>query len=143
LNIKILVIGKIKENSYRNKIDEYHKWINNDNSIQLISLKERREKDLIKNISKHLSTNKIFLCLSEEGIQYNSKIFSEFIHKEKKELVFLVGGPDGCSETIKKKSDHVISLSNFTFPHEMAILILSEQIFRAISIHKGSKYHRE
>ena len=138
-----MVIGKIKENSYRNKIDQYHKWINSDNSIQLISLKERKEKDLIKNISKHLSPNKIFLCLSEEGIQYNSKKFSDFIHKEKRELVFLVGGPDGYSDTIKRKSDHVISLSNFTFPHEMAILILSEQIFRAISIHKGSKYHRE
>ena len=84
----------------------------------------------------------IFICLSEEGIQHNSVQFSEFIYSSNRNLVFLIAGPDGHSKIIKEKSDQIISLSNLTFPHEMATLILTEQIFRAISIKKGSKYHR-
>ena len=65
------------------------------------------------------------------------------LYNSNKDLIFLIGGPDGLPKIIKKKSNHVISLSNLTFTHEMSILIITEQIFRAISIHKNSKYHRE
>ena len=62
----------------------------------------------------------------------NSYEFSDFIFKTNKTLVFFISGPDGCPEIIKKNSDHIVSLSDFTFPHEMATLILIEQVYRAI-----------
>ena len=54
-----------------------------------------------------------------------------------------MGGPDGHSESIIKKIDFNLSLSKMTMPHEMAALVLTEQIYRAFSIKKGSKYHRD
>ena len=142
MKIKILVIGKLKEVQYKNKINQYLKWINIDYPIELVTLKERKEKVQIHTILKYLSSRDILICLSEDGIQYDSVKFSNFIHTSNRNLVFLIAGPDGHSKVIKNKSDQILSLSNFTFPHEMAILILAEQIFRAISIQKGSKYHR-
>ena len=142
MKIKILVIGSLKEVQFKDKINQYLKWINIDSPIELISLKDREDKKIIKVITKHLSHNDIFLCLSEEGIQHNSVQFSKFIYSSNQNLVFIIAGPNGHPEIIKEKSDHIISLSNLTFPHEMATLILTEQIFRAISIKKGSKYHR-
>ena len=142
MKIKILAIGKFKNVQFKDKINEYLKWINSDYPIELVILKERKEKELIKIILKHLSSKDIFISLSEEGIQYSSIKFSKFIHESNRKLVFLIAGPNGHSKIIKDKSDQILSLSNFTFPHEMATLILTEQIFRAVSIQKGSKYHR-
>ena len=142
MKIKILVIGNLKEVQFKHKINQYLKWIDSNCPIELIPLKDREDKKIIKVITKHISHDDIFLCLSEEGIQYNSVQFSEFIYSSNRNLVFLIAGPDGHSEIIKEKSDQIISLSNLTFTHEMATLILTEQIFRAMSIKRGSKYHR-
>ena len=142
MKIKILVIGNLKEVQFKHKINQYLKWINIDCPIKLIPLKDREDKKIIKVITKHISHDDIFLCLSEEGIQKNSVQFSEFIFSSNRNLVFLIAGPNGHSKIIKEKSDQIISLSNLTFTHEMATLILTEQIFRAMSIKKGSKYHR-
>ena len=59
-----------------------------------------------------------------------------------KKINFLIGDTDGVSSDIKEKSDLVLSLSPLTFPHELARLILIEQIYRAISISNNSPYHR-
>ena len=59
-----------------------------------------------------------------------------------KKVNFLIGDTDGVSSDIKEKSDLILSLSPLTFPHELARLILIEQIYRAISISNNSPYHR-
>jgi 23S rRNA (pseudouridine1915-N3)-methyltransferase len=59
-----------------------------------------------------------------------------------KKINFLIGDTDGVSSDIKEKSDLILSLSPLTFPHELARLILIEQIYRAISISNNSPYHR-
>ena len=70
MKIKILVIGNLKEVQFKDKINLYLKWINIDYPIELIPLKDREDKKIIKVITKHLSHNDIFICLSEEGIPY-------------------------------------------------------------------------
>ena len=143
MKIKLLIIGKIKKLIYKEKIKEYLKWINKDIPIELVILKDKNQNHLVSKIMSYSSYNFIVCCLSEEGLCMNSKKFSKFIYNSNKDLIFLVGGPDGLPKIIKEKSDYVISLSHLTFTHEMSILIIAEQIFRAISIHKNSKYHRK
>ena len=55
---------------------------------------------------------------------------------------FIIGGPDCIPRYIKEKANQIFSLSELTFPHEMALLILAEQLYRAVSIEKGRNYHR-
>jgi len=92
---------------------------------------------------KKISNKNIIICLSEEGQQFNSvELCSLLLSFKNKKINFLIGDTDGISSDIKDKSDLILSLSPLTFPHELARLILIEQIYRAISISNNSPYHR-
>jgi len=130
--LSINAIGKIKKNWIREGINQYKK----------------RMPDLIINESKSFNidnfrTNHIIICLTEEGKSFNSiELTSLLLNFKNKKINFLIGDADGIPSDIKKKSNLLISLSPLTFPHELARLILIEQIYRAISISNNSPYHR-
>ena len=95
------------------------------------------------NINNLKSNNNIIITLSEEGKQFNSvELCSLLLNFKNKKINFLIGDTDGISSDIKKNSDLILSLSSLTFPHELARLILIEQIYRAIAISNNSPYHR-
>ena len=92
---------------------------------------------------KNNNPKNIIISLAEEGKQFNSKDFSSLLLSFKNERVsFLIGDADGIPNHIKTHSNILLSLSSFTFPHELARLILLEQIYRALSISRNSPYHR-
>ena len=131
--LSIYAIGKIKKNWIRDGINQYKK----------------RMPDLIINELKSFNINNlrfknnIIISLSEEGKQFNSiELTSLLLNFKNKKIIFLIGDADGISSDVKKKSDLLLSLSPLTFPHELARLILLEQIYRAISISNNSPYHR-
>ena len=131
--LSINAIGKIKKNWIRDGINQYKK----------------RMPDLIINELKTFNINNlrlknnIIICLSEEGEQFNSiELTSLLLNFKNKKIVFLIGDADGITSDVKKQSDLLLSLSSLTFPHELARLILLEQIYRAISISNNSPYHR-
>ena len=131
--LTIHAIGKIKKFWIRDGINQYKK----------------RMPDLIINelktfnINNLRSNNNIIICLSEEGKQFNSvELSSLLLNFKNKKINFLIGDTDGISSDIKEKSDFLLSLSPLTFPHELARLILIEQIYRSISISNNSPYHR-
>ena len=131
--LTIFAIGKIKKLWIRNGINQYKK----------------RMPELIINELKNFNLNKlkpnnnIIICLSEEGEQFNSvELCSLLLNFKNKKIIFLIGDTDGISSDIKKNSDLILSLSTLTFPHELARLILIEQIYRAVSISNNSPYHR-
>ena len=143
IKIKIVVIGKTKEKIYLKKIQEYLKWTSKDIKVELIFLKDdKKEENIIKKLNQYFNPSLYTICLSEEGSQLSSKKFSNLIYEQSRDIVFFIGGPDGHPEEIREKSNFLLSFSFMTFPHEMALLILSEQIFRAASIKNGHKYHR-
>ena len=130
--LSINAIGKIKKNWIREGINQYKK----------------RMPDLIINESKsfnidHIRVNNIIICLTEEGQSFNSiELNSLLLNFKNKKINFLIGDADGIPSDIKDKSNLLLSLSPLTFPHELARLILIEQIYRAISISNNSPYHR-
>ena len=130
--LSINAIGKIKKNWIREGINQYQK----------------RMPDLIINESKsfnidNIRVNNIIICLSEEGKSFNSiELTSLLLKFNNKKINFLIGDADGIPSDIKEKSHLLLSLSPLTFPHELARLILLEQIYRAISISNNSPYHR-
>ena len=130
--LSINAIGKIKKNWIREGINQYKK----------------RMPDLIINESKSFNinsipVNNIIICLSEEGKSFGSiELTSLLLNFNNKKIDFLIGDTDGIPPDIKEKSHLLLSLSPLTFPHELARLILIEQIYRAISISNNSPYHR-
>ena len=130
--LSINAIGKIKKDWIREGINQYKKRI----------------PDLIINESKsfnidNIRVNNIIICLTEEGQLCNSiELTSLLLNFNNKKINFLIGDADGIPSDITNKSPHLLSLSPLTFPHELARLILIEQIYRDISISNGSPYHR-
>ena len=142
MEIKIVVIGKLKEKIYQRRVQKYLKWISKDVKIEIVYIKDINNK-IITKLDKLKKNNFFSICLSENGIQMSSNAFSKFIFNNKEKLSFIIGGPDGHSSEILNEADYILSFSKMTMPHEMATLVLTEQIYRALSIKKGSKYHRE
>ncbi len=130
--LSINAIGKIKKNWIREGINQYKK----------------RMPDLIINESKSFNIdtipfNNIIISLAEEGKSFSSiELTSLLLNFNNKKINFLIGDSDGIPSDIKEKSHILLSLSPLTFPHELARLILLEQIYRAISISNNSPYHR-
>jgi len=149
--IIILSIGGVKEKYYREAILEYQKRLNSDIRLELIDLpaKSFSDKNILaikkqesQRILEFLQKNKdsdIFL-LSENGQEYDSIGFSEKIFSLDRPIIFVIAGSLGFDFDILKGYNN-LSLSKMTFLHEMAKVILMEQIYRAVNIEKGKKYH--
>ena len=131
--LSIYAIGKIKKNWIRDGINQYKKRMPELNINELKSF----------NINNLRFKNNIIISLSEEGKQFNSiELTSLLLNFKNKKIIFLIGDADGISSDVKKQSDLLLSLSRLTLPHELARLILLEQIYRALSISSNSPYHR-
>tara|TARA_B100001109_G_C18691564_1_gene393568 strand:- start:191 stop:607 length:417 start_codon:yes stop_codon:yes gene_type:complete len=131
--LTICAIGKIKKIWIRDGINQYKKRMPN---LVINELKTF-------NINNLRFNNNIVISLTEEGQQFNSReLTSLLLNFKNKKIFFLIGDTDGIDSHIKEESDLLLSLSPLTFPHELARLILLEQIYRAISISNNSPYHR-
>ena len=133
--LTINAIGKIKKPWIKEGIDQYKKrmpdlLIREFKYFKINNFKDNRDKNII-------------ISLGEEGKSFNSKEFSSLLlNFNNQKITFFIGDSDGLSSQFKYDSDLLLSLSPFTFPHELARLILIEQIYRAVSITKNSPYHR-
>jgi 23S rRNA (pseudouridine1915-N3)-methyltransferase len=98
-------------------------------------------------LDKYLSASDKVVLLDENGKQYTSVDFSNYVQKQLmqrvKSLAIVIGGPYGFSENIHKRGYEKISLSKMTFSHQMVRLFLVEQVYRAFSILNNEKYHHQ
>ena len=153
--LRIIALGKFKEQAYLELEKEYLKRLRSYAKIEVIELPEvpyRVHQDLnsikekeAEKIIKQLPENGIVILLEEKGIARNSHDFAQFLQRTGglgKELVFVIGSGIGLHESLKQYSNYSISLSPLTFPHNLARLILVEQIYRAGTILTGKEYHK-
>lgn len=143
--IKIICIGKLKENYLKEGINDYLTRINKYHKIEIIELLDsdiNKEKDLI--LSK-INTKDYIITLDIEGenissIQLSKKIDKIFINNPN--ITFIIGGSDGLHQDIKNISNYSLSFSKMTFPHGLFRLILLEQIYRSFKILNNETYHK-
>ena len=132
--ISINAIGKIKKPWISQGINLYIK------RMPGLLIEEYKN---FKPINFKNNPKKVIISLTEEGTSFTSSDFSSLLLSFKnKKVLFLIGDTDGLPHDIKFNSDLLLSLSPFTFPHELARLILIEQIYRAVTISQNSPYHR-
>ena len=157
MKIKLLAIGKTDNKhiiqlieEYQNRLKHYIKFeleiipdIKNVKNLSEIQQKDK-EGELI--LLKLQNTDQLVL-LDDKGKDFSSIQFSQYLQKKMnsgiKQLVLVIGGPYGFSDTVYKKSNGKISLSKMTFSHQMIRLFIVEQLYRGFTILKNEPYHHE
>ena len=144
MDIKILAVGKIRDSAYSRKIEDYAFRIRHDAKLEIVEIKDAGTEREGEKIIDHLKNERArIIALDERGKLAGSTEFARKLAAIPGRVAFVVGGPEGLSEKAKQAAHERLSLSPMTFTHEMARLLLLEQIYRAISIIKGRKYHKE
>ena len=151
--IKILCVGKIKEDFFTNGIKEYQKRIEGFSKFSIVEVKEVNTLDISKNIEEEgknilskIADDEFVITLEIKGKAIDSvelaKLIDEKLTYGMSKITFVIGGSNGLSESVSKRSDYRLSFSKFTFPHQLMRLILTEQIYRALTIIKNKEYHK-
>ncbi len=151
ISINLVCVGNLKEKFWKDACDEYIKRLSRFCKLNIIEIQEQNnlsstEKTLEKegqDILKHLSGKSILLDI--EGKQYSSQEFSnklQSLEQETSEITFVIGSSCGVSQEVKSNIKDKISFGKATFPHNLARVILLEQIYRAFMIKSGSTYHK-
>ncbi|SFW65359.1 23S rRNA (pseudouridine(1915)-N(3))-methyltransferase RlmH [Cellulophaga fucicola] len=155
MTIKLLAIGKTDNKNLQALIAEYEKRLghyikfNLDiipdiKNVKNLSEAQQKEKEG-ELILKKLSPTDVLILLDENGKQFTSVDFSDYLQKKMnagiKQLVFVIGGPYGFSDIIYATAKGKISLSKMTFSHQMVRLFVVEQIYRGFTILRNEPYH--
>lgn len=157
MEICILNVGKVESewlakgiSLFESRIEKYIRFslitvpdIKNAKSLSKEAIKEEEGKGLLS----HLSSSDFVVLMDEKGKEQTSREFSVWLQKQmnsgRKRVVLVVGGPYGFSKNLYTRADALLSLSKMTFTHEMAKLILTEQVYRAMTILRGEPYHHD
>ncbi len=139
MRLKIITIGRVRERYLREGISEFLKRLTPFAKVEIIELKDEGMKKEAGRLEKYLSPDTF--VLDERGKELPSGEFAALL-KNNAHLTFIIGGHEGVDESIKRKSK-LLSLSRMTLLHEMARLILLEQIYRASMINSGRRYYQK
>ena len=149
--IKILVVGKIKEDYLEDAIKEYEKRLSKYCKLEIIEVKDEafdEKKTLLKekdSIIKYISEKDYVITMEIEGNELDSVSFAnklDSIMNTNPNIVFIIGGSYGLHDDIKKRSNYRLSFSKMTFPHQLFRVILLEQLFRSFKILNNETYHK-
>ena len=155
LRIRILSPGKPKLDFIQKGIETYAERIRHYAQLELhwISVKMQKKNlppiQILKReaeaILKQRDPRAVFVVLDSRGAEMTSEALAGFFEKHLLsggQIDFVIGGELGISEKLKAQADVLFSLSRLTFTHDLTRLILLEQIYRAMTILKGEKYHK-
>jgi 23S rRNA (pseudouridine1915-N3)-methyltransferase len=148
MKIKVAWIGKTKEPAIQALTDEYLKRISRYAEIAALALKDEAAilslaSGARQNQNKNKERHKLVL-LDSRGKQLSSEELAEFLERAQVNaipLVFAIGGSDGFSEETRSQAGFTLSLGKLTLPHELARVVLVEQLYRAFTILKNHPYH--
>ena len=155
MNIKLLYIGKNKNNNIETLIENYEDKIKHFINFKIQCLKTKnkssQKSSIIKFdseiIFKNLKKEDIIILLDEKGKDFNSMEFSKFLEERMirgvKNLTFVIGGAYGFSKELRGFAKNKISLSKMTFSHDMARLFFVEQLYRSLTIINNIPYHNK
>ena len=155
MNIKLLYIGKNKNNNIETLIENYEHKIKHFINFKIQCLKTKnkssQKSSIIKFdseiIFKNLKKEDIIILLDEKGKDFNSMEFSKFLEENMirgvKNLTFVIGGAYGFSKELREFAKNKISLSKMTFSHDMARLLFVEQLYRSLTIINNIPYHNK
>lgn len=159
LGVRLICVGKMREKFYIEAFGEYQKRLQAYCKFECIELTETRLPDSPSDreiasalekesgdILKNIPPNSYVVAMCVEGGQMPSediaRLIAERENSGKPRLCFIIGGSFGLSDTVKRAADLRLSMSEMTFPHHLARVMLAEQVYRGFKINEGSRYHK-
>lgn len=157
MKVRFLVVGKTDESYIRNGLEEYESRVKRYLSFETVEIpglknalhlsKQEWKAREAARILPLLTSSDIVVLLDEKGKEMTSVEFSAFLNQKfssgAKNLVFVIGGPYGFDDAVKKRAGFKLSLSRMTFSHQMVRLFFLEQLYRALTILRNESYHHE
>ena len=159
IKIKIICVGSSKEKFFKDAFFEYKKRLEAFCKFELVEVDEFKiknnpssaeiekclEQESLKILDK-IPSNAYTIAMCIEGTELTSKKFANLIENistiQTSCFCFIIGSSFGLSKNIKDSADFLMSMSMMTFPHQLARIILCEQIYRIFQINSGGKYHK-
>ncbi len=159
LGITVIAEGRLKEKYLKDACDEYKKRLStlcrlkitelepvklgdNPSSAEIEKALKKEAKDILSKVPQ--GSKLVAMCI--EGKQMPSEKLSRFFESTAVsgcgEITFVIGSSYGLDESIKKKAELKLSMSEMTFPHQLARVMLLEQVYRGFMISNSSKYHK-
>lgn len=151
-SVILLAVGKLKADYWQKAVKEYIKRLAPFTKLTVTELPAKSftdsnkqammtaENSALLNFIKKRPEYSIVIC-DEHGENLTSVKLAQFWQKSNKPLIFVIGGTQGLSMEVKKTADLCLALSSLTFPHELARVILLEQLYRSATIIAGKSYH--
>ena len=138
---KIIAIGKIRKKWIQEGIEMYLKRLPGLEVKEIKDSTQAKEEHTIKEI---ISKNEFLVTLNENGQSFTSKqLATKLLTSHNQNITFVIGGASGLTSSLNNLASWQLSLSPLTFPHEIARLLLIEQLYRAKTITQGGPYHKE
>lgn len=159
MSVTILAVGRMKEKPYRMMADEYMKRLSRYGKFEEVELpdlpepansspaieRQIREKEGEAILSR-IRPGSHVIAMTIPGKQWDSPGLSrhldELMTRGASDIVFVIGGSLGLSEQVIARSEEEMSMSKMTFPHQLARVMLMEQLYRAMKIRAGERYHK-
>lgn len=155
MKITLIAVGKTEDKYLIEGIEKYLNRLKHYINFNLLiipdvkntkNLTEAQQKSKeAETILKQLNNTDVIVLMDEKGKKYSSVLFANYLNKQMigsvQNLVFIIGGPYGFDESIYKRANASISLSDMTFSHQMVRLFFVEQLYRAFTILKNEPYH--
>ena len=137
MKLRVVAVGKVAPH-FKEAQERYLKKVRNLEVVEVKKGKSREEEG-----ERLLKKAKGFIvALDERGREMTSREFAKLVEKHPT-ITFLIGGADGLSDEVKEEANLLLSLSKLTLQHDVARIVLLEQLFRAQEINRGSPYHRD
>ncbi len=138
---QIIAVGKVKRKWIKSGLELY---LNRLPGLKITEIKDSNQKKEALAIKQVLKKNELLITLNETGKSFSSKEFALKLQESHDQLLtFAIGGASGLSPEINDDASWQLSLSPLTFPHELARLLLVEQLYRAQTITQGGPYHKD
>ena len=143
MKLHIITVGEPKLAYARQGWDEYHKRLQHYHQIQVTRVPDKYAYDA--DYFTKTTAGSYVIALEITGTQLSSPQLAAFLEKralEGRAVSLLIGGPEGLPQTVRNAADYQWSFSMLTFPHDLAMVILLESLYRASTINAGIPYHK-
>lgn len=145
MKIHIIYIGDRKTKFLEEAVLEYEGRMVRDFEITYSNIGHKGKEAESESVLSNVSQNDFLVLMDETGKILSSTEFTDLIEGVKndsfKRLVFVIGGAYGVDDKVKSRADRIVSFGKMIFPHELARVMLLEQLYRSTQINKGTGYH--